>query len=117
MPITIFFQQFGIKIPTVSFTNYKFLLAEHGIKSLSSILIRLPSDSGHDWDNFLRVSKLNYNSYSSFNMVGLSLGHKAKICSFIEVSPEVVVTNPFKIYHLMVKKLAYLRKHLHKFRN
>ena len=43
-----FTKHFGFKIYTVGATNYKSLLAEHGIKSLSSLLRNVMAQAGKD---------------------------------------------------------------------
>ena len=64
-PSTIFFQQLGIKILTVSVTNHKYLLAKYGIKILLNIFMKNLSGLVHDWDNFLGLAMLNYSSCTS----------------------------------------------------
>ena len=44
-----FSKALGMKVITVSPTNHKFLLAEHGIKSLSSIMVKHLTGLGKDW--------------------------------------------------------------------
>ena len=97
-----FFLQFGINIPADSVTNQKSLLAQHGIESLSNILMKHLSGLSQDWDNFLGLTMLNYNSSNSPNIDGQNpiecvLGHKAKICPSLAVTPEVALTGAFKI--------------------
>ena len=79
----VFFQHFGIRVITVSTTNHKSLLAEHGIKSLGEILKCHLGEFGRDWVNFLDFAMLVYNSYSTPNLDGfcpfeLVFGHKPK---------------------------------------
>ena len=60
MMAQVFFQHFGIRVITVSTTNHKSLLAEHGIKSLGEILKCNLGEFGHDWVNFLDFAMLVY---------------------------------------------------------
>ena len=67
----VFFQHFRIRVITVSMTNHKSLLAEHGIKSLGKILKCHLGEFGHNWVKFLDFAMLIYNSYSTPNLDGL----------------------------------------------
>ena len=60
-----FFQHFGIRLITVSPSNHKSLLAEHGIKSLAEILKMHLSGLGPSWTEYLDFAMLSYNSYST----------------------------------------------------
>ena len=69
------------------------------------------------------LAMVNYNSYASSNMDGLSplecvSGHKANICPSIEVIHKVMVTDNYKTYQLRLKmQLAYLIQYLQTFKN
>ena len=52
---------FGIKVITVSTTNHKSLLAEHGIKSLPNILKKHLGEYGANWMEYLDFAMLVYN--------------------------------------------------------
>ena len=67
-----FFKAFGIKLVTVSPTNHKSLLAEHGIKSLSNIMVKHLTSLGKNWDMFLDPAMLTNNTYSIPNLDSLS---------------------------------------------
>ena len=67
-----FFQHYGIQLITVSPTNHKSLLAEHGIKSLAEILKCHLSGLGPNWSKYLDFAMLAYNSYNTPNLDGLS---------------------------------------------
>ena len=87
-------RQLNIKILTVSLTNCKSLLAEHGVKSLSSLLVKC-LEQGWTWSSCLPYSMLHYNSYSSPNLDGfspyeLNVGHKMTINPDLEVQPDIV---------------------------
>ena len=47
------FKRLGIKIKTVGPYNHQSLQAEHGIKSLSSILTKHLTGQGQNWNKFL----------------------------------------------------------------
>jgi hypothetical protein len=118
-----FFQQMGINIVTIGPTNHKSLLAEHGIKSLSNIIMKHLDGLGKNWDHYIDQAMLAYNTYASPNLDGLSpfeltMGRKAKIVPEMEVTPEAPVTGTFKGAKInLQKKLSYLRKHITKFRD
>ena len=63
---------YGIQLVTVSPTNHKFLQAEHGIKSLSNILMKHLSGLDDDWHLYTRSAMLTYNTYNTPNLDNLS---------------------------------------------
>ena len=75
-----FVTQVSIKVILVSPTNYQSLQTEHGIKSLSGLLVEHLSTVWH-WHSVLPYSMLCYNGYSIPNLNGYSpyelvFGHK-----------------------------------------
>ena len=75
-----FVTQLNIKVILVSPTNHKSLQAEHGIKSLSGLLVKHLSEVW-SWHSCLPYSMLCYNAYSTPNLNGYSpyelvFGHK-----------------------------------------
>ena len=80
-----FVTQLNIKIVLVSPTNRQSLQAEHGIKSLSHLLVKHLSTVWR-WHSVLPYSMLCYNGYSSPNLNGYSpyelvFGHKMTFVS------------------------------------
>ena len=67
-----FIKAYGIQLVTVSPTNHKSLQAEHGIKSLSNILMKHLSGLGDDWHLYTRPAMLTYNTYNTPNLDNLS---------------------------------------------
>ena len=57
------FNVLGIKIKTVSPYNHKSLQAEHGIKSLSTILTKQLKGQGQKWHKFLSLAMFAYNTF------------------------------------------------------
>ena len=116
-------QSYGTKLITVSPTNHKSLLAEHGIKSLSNIIMKHLTGLGTDWDIYCKPAMLVYNSYASPNLADISpfelvFGRKANICPEFEFKPQVPVTGTHKqAYEEPQKKLKYFRQFLQKFRD
>ena len=62
------FKVLGIKIKTVGPYNHKSLQAEHGIKSLSSILTKHLTGQGQTWHKFLSLATFAYNTFHSPNL-------------------------------------------------
>ena len=98
-----FLQYLHMKMITVSVTNHKSLLAEHGIKSLSNLLVKHLSEVW-SWYNILSYAMLCYNSYSTPNVDGFSpyelvFGHKIVLSHVLEIKPDVVASGTFKTYY------------------
>ena len=111
---------YGVKLITVSPTNHKSLLAEHGIKSLSNILMKHLTGLGLDWNIYCKPAMLVYNSYTSPNLADFSpfelvFGRKANICPEFEFKPQVPITGTHKqAFEILQKKLRYFRQALQK---
>ena len=108
-------EQLNIKMIMVSPTNHKSLLAEHGIKSLSNLLVKHLTEVW-SWPDCLPYARLCYNSYSTSNLDNMSphelvFGHKATISHELEIRsrPNVVVSRTFTEYYEWLKKnLKYM---------
>ena len=117
------FQQYKIQLITVSVTNHKSLQAEHGIKSLSNMIITHLTGLGRNWHVFAKPCMLTYNSFQTPNLddfcpFELVFGRKPRIVPILEVTPPVPVTGTFKdAYDILNKKLKYFREMLIKFRD
>ncbi len=117
-----FYSSFNIKLLTVSVTNHKSLLAEHGIKSLSSLLVTHLAEVW-SWYNCLPYAMMCYNSYSTPNLDNFSpyklvFGHKMTLFPHLELKPEVVVSDTFTAYYQKLKKnLQYMCQRLQQFRD
>ena len=110
-----FVTQLNIKIILVSPTNHQSLQAEHGIKSLSGLLVKCLS-TVWSWHSVLPYSMLCYNGYSSPNLNGYSpyelvFGHKMTLSHEFEIKVDTVVSGTFKDY------LQYMGERLQKFRS
>ena len=117
------FQQYKIQLITVSVTNHKSLQAEHGIKSLSNMIITHLTGLGRDWHIYAKPCMLTYNSYHTPNLddhcpFELVFGRRPRIVPILEVTPPVPVTGTFKqAYEILNKKLNYFRQMLIRFRD
>ena len=116
-----FVTQLNIKVILVSPTNHKSLQAEHGIKSLSGLLVKHLSEvwSCH---SCLPYSMLCYNAYPTLNLNGYSpyelvFGHKMTLSHELELKVDTVVSGTFTEYYERLKKnLKYTGERLQKFR-
>ena len=84
-----FATQLNIKLIMISPTNHKSLQAEHGIKSLSGLLVKHLSEAW-SWHSLLPYAMMSYNTYSTPNLDSLSpyelvFGHKMKISHELEI--------------------------------
>ena len=77
-------RRLNIKIKTVAPFNHKSLQAEHGIKSLSTILTKQLTEQGHMWPKFLPLATLAHNTFNLPNLANyspyeLTFGRKPKL--------------------------------------
>ena len=84
----------------VSPTNYQSLKAEHGIKSLSGLLVKHLS-AVWSWHSVLPNSMLCYNGYLSPNLNGYSpnelvFGHKMTLSHELEIKVDTVLSGTLK---------------------
>ena len=110
-----FFKAYGIQLVTVSPTNHKSLQAEHGIKSLSNILMKHLSGLGDDWHLYTRPAMLTYNTPNLDNLspFKLALGRKPILIPRLENAPHIPITGTFaKAKQVLEQKLKYLREKL-----
>ena len=118
-----FFKAYGIQLVTVSPTNHKSLQAEHGIKSLSNILMKHLSGLGDNWHLYTRPAMLTYNTYNTPNLDNLSpfelaFGRNPILVPKLECTPHVPVTGTFaRAKQNLEQKLKYLREKPQKFRD
>ena len=116
------FKKLGITIKTVGPFNHKSLQAEHGIKSLSSILCKHLTDQGQMWHKLLSLAMFMYNIFHSPNLGNhspyeLMFGRNPKLLVNIETNPDIKISGMFKDYHtLLTKRLDYLQKTLQNFK-
>ena len=78
------FRKFEIKVETVAPYNYQSLQAEHGIKSLSTILTKHLTVKGKMWHTYLPLATFMYNTVNSPNLANhspyeLVFGRKPKL--------------------------------------
>ena len=117
------FNKLDIKIKTVAPYNHQSLQAEHGIKSLSTILTKHLTNLGQMWPKYLLLTTFAYNTFDTPNLANLSLyelvsGRKLKVLLNLDTTPDIKVSGMFKDYHeLLNKRLKYLHEILQNFRS
>ena len=121
--MTYLFKRLNIKIKMVAPFNHQSLQAEHGIKSLSSILTKHLTHQGQIWPKFLPLAMLAYNKFNSPNLANYSpyeqvFGRKPKILLDFETDPDIKISGTFTDYYqLLEKRLKYLQNILQQFKS
>ena len=98
------FSKFNIKIKTVAPYIHQSLQAEHGIKSLSTILTKHLTNLGQMWPKYLSLATFAYNTFNTPNLENYSpyklvFGRKPKILLNLETMPGIKVSASFKEYY------------------
>ena len=107
------FKKLNIKVTIVAPYNHQSLQAEHGIKSLSTILTIYLMDLDQSWPKYLPLATLAYNIFNTPNLANYSpydlvSSRKPKILLDLETNPDIKVSGTFKDYYtLLNKKLQY----------
>ena len=116
------FKKLGISNKTLGPYNHKSLQAEHGIKSLSSILSICLTGQGQTWHKFLSLATFAYNIFHTPNLGNYSpyelvFRRRPKILINIERDPDIKVSGTYKDYYtLLTKRLDYLQNMLQNFK-
>ena len=89
------------KIKMVAPYNHQSLQAEHGIKSLTHILIKHLTSLGLMWTKYLSLATFAYNTFNSPNLGNYSLfeltfGRKPKLLLNVDSNPDIKVSRNFK---------------------
>ena len=103
------FKRLNIKIKMVAPFNHQFLQAEHGIKSLSSIMTKHLTEQEQMWPKYLPLAMFAYNTFNSPNLANLSpyelvFGRKPKILLDFETNPDIKVSGAFTDYYQLSEK-------------
>ena len=121
--INYLFNKLDIKLKTVAPYSHQSLQAEHGIKSLSTILTKHLTNLGQMWLKYLSLATFAYNTFNSSNLANYSpcelvFGRKPKILLNLDTMPDIKVSGTFKDYHeLLNKRLKYLHELLQNFKS
>ena len=115
------FRKLNIKVMTVALYNHQSLQAEHGIKTLSQILMKHLTGQGQMWHKYLPLATFAHNTFNSTNLGNhspykLVFGRKPKLLLDLETDPDVRVSGTHREYLLQLRKrLEYLHKLLQDF--
>ena len=116
------FHKFIIKVKTVATYNHQSLQAEHGIKSLTSILTKYFISLGQMWTKYLSLATFAYNTFNSPNLGNcspfeLTFGRKPKLLLNVDSNPDIKVSRNFnKYYKFLNKRIKYLQDILFNFK-
>ena len=117
------FKKLDSKMKTVTPYSHQSLPAEHGIKSLSTILMKHLTSLGQMWQKYLSLVTFVYNTFNAsnvakYNPYELVFGRKPKLFLNLETTPDIKVSGTFKdYYNLLNKRLQYLHKLLQDFKS
>ena len=107
--MTYLLARFNIKIRTVAPYNHQSLQAEHGIKSLSTILTKHLTNLGQMWPKYLPLATFAYNAFNTPNLGNYSLykltfGRKPRPLLNLDSNPDIKVSGMFKEYYELLNK-------------
>ena len=114
------FKKLDIKIKTVALYNNQSLQAEHGIKSLSTIVIKHLMSLGQMWPKYLPLATFAYNTFNTpkFSPYELVFRRKTEATFNLDTTSDIKVPGTFKdYYNLLNKRLQYLHKTLQDFKS
>ena len=99
--MTYLLNKLNIKIRTVAPYNYQSLQAEHGIKSLSTILTKHLTNLGQTWPKYLSLATFAYNTLNTPNLGNYSpyeliFGRKLRSLPNLDLTPDIKVSGTFK---------------------
>ena len=121
--MTYLLHTFNIKIKNVAPYNHQSLQAEHGIKSLSHILIKHLTNLGQMWPKYLSLAMFAYNmvnipKFGNYSPYELTFGRKPKMLIDLESNPDIKVSRSFREYYeLLNKRIKYLQDTLFNFKS
>ena len=115
------FKRLGNKIKTVGPYNHQSLQAEHGIKSLSTILTKHLTGQGQNWNKLHHLATFTFNTFNTPNLCNdspfeLIFGRQPRILLDLETDPNIKVSGTYRDYcTLLNKRLHYLQNVLQNF--
>ena len=110
------FRKFETKFKVVAPYNHQSLQAEHGIRSLSNIMMKHLIEKGQMWYKYWPLATFAYNTFNSPNLAShspyeLLFGRKPKLLLDLETDPHIKVMGTYKEYYTQLGKgLQYLHK-------
>ena len=107
--MTYLLNKFNIKSRTVAPCNHQSLHAEHGIKSLSTILTKRLTNLGQMWPKYLPLARFAYNTFNTPNLGNyspyeLTFGRKPRPLFNLDSNPDIKVSGTFKEYYELLNK-------------
>ena len=105
------FQKLHIKIKTVAPYKHQSLQAEHGIKSLPTILTKHLRDLDQMWPKYLPLATLKYNTFNTPNLAKYSpyeylFGRKPKLLLDLETNPDIQALGAFKDHYTFLNRIT-----------
>ena len=106
------FRKLNIKIKTVAPYNHEPLQAEHGIKSLSRILMKQLTGQGQTWHKYLPLVTFAHKTFNCPNLANhspyeLVFGRKPKLLLDLETDPDIKsIWNIQRIFHTTRQKIG-----------
>ena len=113
--MTYLLNKFNVKIRTVVPFNHQSLQAEHGIKSLSTILTKHLTNLGQMWPKNFPLATFAYNTFKTPNLGNyspyeLSFHRKPRPLLDLDSNPDIKVSGTFKEYfELLNNRIKYLQ--------
>ena len=103
------FKKLDIKIKTAVSYNHQSLQAEHGIKSLSIILMKHFTSLCQMWSRYLPLGTFAYNTFNTPNVANhspyeLVFGRKPKMLLNLETMPDIKVSGTLKDSYNLLNK-------------
>ena len=112
--------RFNIRIRTVAPYNHQSLQAEHGIKSLSTILTKHLTNLGQMWPQYLPLATFMYkhSKFRKHSPYELTFGRKLRPLLNLDSNTDIKVSGTLKEYYeLLNKRLKYLHDTLLNFKS
>ena len=112
------FKKLDIKIKTVAPYNHQSLQEEHGIKSLSKILMKHLNISVQMWPKYLPLTTFAYNTFNTPNVADYSpcelvFSRIPKLLQNLEIMPDIKVSDTFKDYYNLLYYFIQKKYYLH----
>ena len=107
--INYLFIKLDINIKTVAPHNHQSLQAKHGIKSLSTILMKHLTNLGQIWTKYLLLATFAYSTFNTPNLASFSpyklvFRRKPKVLLNFETTPDIKVAGTLKDYCNLLRK-------------
>ena len=101
--MTYLLNKFKKNIRTVAPYNHQSLQAEHGIKSLSTIIIKHLTNLGQMWPKYLPLATFAYKTFNTPNLGNhnpyeLIFSRKPKSLLNLDSTPDIKISGTFKDY-------------------